>query len=612
MAKYAKRAAKRANRPNPREDRNHTPRHHQRDVDFRQEQERTTTARLKKRVDILPRNLHQESYVDALMDDANHVVFAMGPAGCGKTLLATQYAVKMLLEGSIDRVVVTRPAVSVDEQHGFLPGDLTTKMAPWTRPILDVLREYFSPQQIERMIMDEVIEIAPLAYMRGRAEPLNAMIPTPIGYRRMGDIQVGDFVYGSDGRPTKVTGVFPQGKKEVVDVEFSDGSIVRCSKDHLWNTRTSTQRNRNKPFTTKTAGEIQATIRNKHGHKNHEIPLVSSPVEIATNTVPLDPYLLGCLLGDGTISKGSIHFTTADKELTELISRRLPDGVEIKKNNSTKTEYDYYITGNKNRTNPVKNVLRDLGIWGRTSSNKKIPSCYLQNSADVRLELLRGLMDTDGSIFSHRSGKSRVQFYSTSRIMAEQVKWIVETLGGVARIRVKKTPKNGSHTSGFGHNHDVCIVDMVLPAAINPFKLSRKANLFNPVTPLRLISDVRDAGEEECQCISVAAPDHLYLTNNFVVTHNTFKNAIILFDEAQNATPSQMKMVLTRIGEGARMIVTGDLKQHDRGYEQNGLKDFLERLSEGGCRGIKTVRFDATDVERHPVIEDILRIYGED
>lgn len=612
MAKYAKRAAKRANRPNPREDRNHTPRHHQRDVDFRQEQERTTTARLKKRVDILPRNLHQETYVDALMDDANHVVFAMGPAGCGKTLLATLYAVRMLMEGSIDRIVVTRPAVSVDEQHGFLPGDLTTKMAPWTRPILDVLREYFSPQQIERMIMDEVIEIAPLAYMRGRAEPLSAIIPTPTGPRRMGDIQVGDFVYGSNGLPTKVTGVFPQGKKAVVDVEFGDGSIVRCSRDHLWNTRTSTQRNRNKPFTTKTAAEIQETLRNRHGQKNHEIPLVSAPVEIAAKPVPLDPYLLGCLLGDGTISNGSIHFCTADAEMVAAVSTRLPKGINIKPNKSSKTSYDYYICGESSAANPVKDALRELGVWGRTSPQKMIPECYLQNSTDIRLELLRGLMDTDGSVFNHRSGKSRVQFYSTSETMANQVRWLVESLGGIARIRGRKTPKNGTHKSGFGHNHDMHVVEMALPATINPFKLKRKADRFNPSRPLRMISDVRDAGEEECQCISVAAADRLYLTGNFVVTHNTFKNSIILFDEAQNATPSQMKMVLTRIGEGSRMIITGDLKQHDRGYEQNGLKDFLERLSEGGARGITTVRFDSADVERHPVIEDILRIYGED
>jgi phosphate starvation-inducible PhoH-like protein len=119
-------------------------------------------------VEILPRNRHQESYVLKLLDNKKDIVFGIGPAGTGKTLLAVQVAVKMFKEGAVDRIVVTRPAVSVDEDLGFLPGTLEQKMAPWTRPIFDVLREYFDARQIEGMIEEGIIEIAPLAYMRGR------------------------------------------------------------------------------------------------------------------------------------------------------------------------------------------------------------------------------------------------------------------------------------------------------------------------------------------------------------------------------------------------------------------------------------------------------------
>jgi phosphate starvation-inducible PhoH-like protein len=122
----------------------------------------------KKSVDILPRNRHQESYVLKLLDPSKDIVFGIGPAGTGKTLLAVQVAVKMFKEGKIDKIIVTRPAVSVDEDLGFLPGTLEQKMAPWTRPIFDVLREYFDARQIEGMIEEGIIEIAPLAYMRGR------------------------------------------------------------------------------------------------------------------------------------------------------------------------------------------------------------------------------------------------------------------------------------------------------------------------------------------------------------------------------------------------------------------------------------------------------------
>ena len=103
-----------------------------------------------------------------LLDDTKDIVFGIGPAGTGKTLLAVQVAVKLFLQGSIDKIIVTRPAVSVDEDLGFLPGTLEQKMAPWTRPIFDVLREYFQAREIEGMIEEGIIEIAPLAYMRGR------------------------------------------------------------------------------------------------------------------------------------------------------------------------------------------------------------------------------------------------------------------------------------------------------------------------------------------------------------------------------------------------------------------------------------------------------------
>jgi len=126
------------------------------------------TFHKKHTVQLLPRNRHQENYILKLLDRQKSIVFAIGPAGTGKTMLAVQTAVKKFKEGEIDKIIVTRPAVSVDEDLGFLPGTLEQKMAPWTRPIFDVLREYFDARQIEGMIEEGIVEIAPLAYMRGR------------------------------------------------------------------------------------------------------------------------------------------------------------------------------------------------------------------------------------------------------------------------------------------------------------------------------------------------------------------------------------------------------------------------------------------------------------
>jgi phosphate starvation-inducible PhoH-like protein len=119
-------------------------------------------------VTIIPRNIAQEDYVTMLDDHKKNIVFSMGPAGTGKTLLGVLSAIDAYNNGACEKIVITRPAVSVDEQHGFLPGTLVEKMAPWTRPIFDVMEEYWSPKTIESMIEDNVIEIAPLAYMRGR------------------------------------------------------------------------------------------------------------------------------------------------------------------------------------------------------------------------------------------------------------------------------------------------------------------------------------------------------------------------------------------------------------------------------------------------------------
>lgn len=122
----------------------------------------------RRKVDLLPRNVSQEKYLRLLNNRGNHIVFALGPAGTGKTMLATQFAIKALQEGEIERIIVTRPAVSSDEEHGFLPGTIIQKMEPWVMPILDVFKEHYHPMEVQKMLEDGTLEVSPLAYMRGR------------------------------------------------------------------------------------------------------------------------------------------------------------------------------------------------------------------------------------------------------------------------------------------------------------------------------------------------------------------------------------------------------------------------------------------------------------
>lgn len=151
-----KRRAKRASRPNPREDRNILNFH-------------SAPKTRAKKIDLIPRNLTQESYVEALENDRLPIVVGTGPAGTGKTYLAALAAVKALHEGRCDKIVITRPNRAVDDKDiGFLPGDIFKKMMPWMLPVLDVFKEYYTPQEVVALLENEVLEVCPIAYIRGR------------------------------------------------------------------------------------------------------------------------------------------------------------------------------------------------------------------------------------------------------------------------------------------------------------------------------------------------------------------------------------------------------------------------------------------------------------
>lgn len=172
----AKQRAKRAVRANPRQDRNFNSDARFGAVSGRGSRNNVielnnfaSQAPKKKRIDIIPRNLTQEDMVQAMDDDRQHIVFAVGPAGCGKTLLATMKAIKALKSGEVEKIVITRPNVAVDDKDiGFLPGDILKKMTPWMMPILDVFADYYSQKEIQSMLEENVIEMVPIAFIRGR------------------------------------------------------------------------------------------------------------------------------------------------------------------------------------------------------------------------------------------------------------------------------------------------------------------------------------------------------------------------------------------------------------------------------------------------------------
>lgn len=134
-------------------------------IDFNQE----NYKRQRKPIELLPQSVNQEKYILSLIDRDLDIVVVSGPAGTGKTYLAMLAAIKSLRNGDCDKIILTRPAVAVDdEKHGFLPGDLNSKMEPWVRPLLDILKEFYSTKEIVHMLNEQIIEITPLAFCRGR------------------------------------------------------------------------------------------------------------------------------------------------------------------------------------------------------------------------------------------------------------------------------------------------------------------------------------------------------------------------------------------------------------------------------------------------------------
>src|SRR5438105_3363664 len=160
---------------------------------------------------VRPRTDGQGRYVRAMRE--SDLTLCIGPGGTGKTYLGVAMAVSLLRQSQVKRIVLVRPAVEAGERLGFLPGDLVAKVNPYLRPLFDALNDMMEPDQVKRYMDNDIIEIVPLAYMRGRAQPITSQVLTPFGFRALGSLQTGDLVVGSDGQPTRVLGAYPQAQK---------------------------------------------------------------------------------------------------------------------------------------------------------------------------------------------------------------------------------------------------------------------------------------------------------------------------------------------------------------------------------------------------------------
>lgn len=351
----------------------------------------------------------------------------------------------------------------------------------------------------------------------GKALENNEPVLTPHGWQAIGGLRDGDLVIGSDGCPTRVTGVFPQGTRDLFTVRFSDGAQVVCDGDHLWAVRTKVQRYRSQPFVAKTTRQIlNEGLRCQLGWR-HFIPMVE-PVQFPTAQLPLDPYTLGALLGAGGFSRQQVSFTTADPEI--LAHLVVPAPVSIKLRCMRDTTGHYELAGlRRGQANPVMDALRALSLFGKNSRAKFIPEQYFLASASQRLDLLSGLLDTDG----HVREDGNIEYTSSSTALISDVRRLVLSLGGAARVRSKETSYSylGKKLRGATSYR----LSVQLPGLMCPFRLSRKRIVWRPrakYQPARAIVSIEPSGEGEATCISVEAEDSLYVCRDYVITHNTW------------------------------------------------------------------------------------------
>lgn len=361
----------------------------------------------------------------------------------------------------------------------------------------------------------------------GKAQPLHSKIKTPNGWVTMGDIKVGDIVSCPDGSSASVSGVFPQGKKDIYKFTFSDGRTAEACGEHLWDVFVPYGKKRHLTRRTLTTKELLPKI---HTSKGVKIPVIEQ-IDTPGVDLPIDPYVLGVLLGDGSFADTKVGmFWSGDIQVANNINERLETGYEVGKLGSDPVGYNIVLSelslarkGHAFRKNQPLNyyhkAILDLGLCGTLSHTKFVPSAYKNASLSQRLDLLAGMVDSDGEVGENGS----ISISTASEEMAKDIQEIVWSIGGISKISTRTPTYTYLGETRQGRISYKVTIRYPEPTLLS--KLGRKVDrlpLNYQYWDLKLkISDIKLVGEINAQCIMVDHPDHLYITDDYVVTHNT-------------------------------------------------------------------------------------------
>jgi len=422
------------------------------------------------------------------------------------------------------------------------------------------LKEYVDPREYMYNLHTDpmgvpLYENAPQNYLiggsrgGGKEQPDYEIVITPTGEKQIGDLKLGDTVYGKDGRETKVVGIYPQGVKDIYEVVLSDGRRVECGLEHLWEVQNSS----GKTFV-KTTEELMKKFKRPHTKSGYTYKYAiaqTKPVIFSEKNLPIDPYILGCMLGNGTTTTLTPKIATSDPEMVETFRQKLVN-YEIVYDKSTNNNYTIVYRGtdkyssdtayrnSKYGHNPLGRDLQALDV-NCTAEFKFIPDIYKHSSIEQRLELVRGLMDTDGSIFT--SGV--MEYDSVSKQLVEDLAYVLRSLG--IRCQLGCYDKKTSLIKGTVYNVKP-LWRLYINTNLPIFKLSRKLGRLKSSAPNKVsIVDIQKKGKTSQRCIMVDNEDHTYLTRDFIVTHNSFFLGIaealheIVTDGVKYYTPENIK-----------------------------------------------------------------------
>ena len=402
--------------------------------------------------------------------------------------------------------------------HAFQRDEKYFPKVPIRQVIVDDVDPSLNTQNETYKALKKVCDRSKLTIVQNatslQAQSLDSKILVPGGWVRMRDVSVGDMVLTPNGRPAPIQGISERKVAPVYRVTLSDGSTTRASGDHLWRVKyasTAPGNSSRKRITVEATLSTEEILRRgltvgKRGRLKFAVP---QPVLNTPNVdLPLPPYTLGVLIGDGHLGGRTMNFSSMDREIVDRVRTDLEGFAKVTPV-SRSGQSTVYTLGSEVRQkvgSAVTDAVKSLGLHGHLSYSKFIPEIYQHSGYQQRIDLLRGLMDTDGT-----SNGGQV-YYTTSPQLAEDVANLVRSLGGWAKTTKRLRPE------GCGYIH---YVSFNLPL-INPFHLPRKAVRWSGgARRVRNIQSIELDGEEEVQCILVGDSDHLYVTDDYIVTHNT-------------------------------------------------------------------------------------------